>query len=167
MPHVDPAHPLAQLLQRDHRYKLDAYLFVLEALAFGQENLGMGAEPPAEDLETPAGQSGGQPADAGARPPSRGKGRPRRRQAERHVSGQELCEAARQYALQQYGFMAPTVLGSWGVHGTSDFGEIVFGMIEIGQMRKTRRDKREDFHDVYDFGDAFSRDLAFVVPDAV
>ena len=33
MPHVDPAHPLAQLLQRDQRYKLDAYLFVLESLA--------------------------------------------------------------------------------------------------------------------------------------
>jgi len=40
-------------------------------------------------------------------------------------------------------------------------------MIEIGQMRKTRRDKREDFHDVYEFSDAFSRDLAFVVPDVV
>ena len=64
-------------------------------------------------------------------------------------------------------FMAPTVLGSWGVHRTNDFGEIVFSMIEIGQMRKTRRDKLEDFHDVYDFNDAFSRDLAFVVPDAV
>jgi uncharacterized repeat protein (TIGR04138 family) len=59
------------------------------------------------------------------------------------------------------------VLGTWGVHATSDFGEIVFSMIEIGQMRKTRRDKREDFHDVYEFSDAFSRDLAFVVPDAV
>lgn len=158
MPHVDPNHPLAKLLERDHRYKLDAYLFVLESLAFGQEHLGMGAEPPAEELESSARQT-----DPGGRP----RGRARRRQAERHVSGQELCEAARQYALQQYGFMAPTVLGSWGVHGTSDFGEIVFSMIEVGQMRKTRRDKREDFHDVYDFGDAFSRDLAFVIPDAV
>jgi uncharacterized repeat protein (TIGR04138 family) len=108
MPHVDPAHPLAQLLQRDHRYKLDAYLFVLESLAFGQENLGMGAEPPAEELES----AGGQP-EQGVR--GKGRGRPRRRQAERHVSGQELCEAARQYALQQYGFLAPTVLGTWGV----------------------------------------------------
>jgi uncharacterized repeat protein (TIGR04138 family) len=45
--------------------------------------------------------------------------------------------------------------------------EIVFSMIEIGQMRKTRRDKREDFNDVYEFHDAFSRDLAFVVPDSV
>jgi uncharacterized repeat protein (TIGR04138 family) len=161
MPHVDPAHPLSRLLEQDHRYKLDAYLFVLESLAFGQENLGMGAEPPAEELES----TSAQPADAGSR--SRGRGRPRRRQVERHVSGQELCEAARQYALQQYGFMAPTVLGSWGVRGTSDFGEIVFSMIEIGQMRKTRRDKRADFNDVYGFSDAFSRDLAFVVPDAV
>jgi hypothetical protein len=34
-------------------------------------------------------------------------------------------------------------------------------------MRKTRSDKREDFHDVYDFDDAFARDLAFAVPDRV
>ena len=159
MPLVDPSHPLGQLLDRDKRYKLDAYLFVLEALAYGQEHLGMGAEPPAEQLEPSPGQS---PETAG-----RGRGRPRRRQAERHVSGQELCEAARHYALQQYGYMAPTVLASWGVHRTGDFGEIVFGMIDIGQMRKTRHDKREDFDDVYDFSDAFSRDLAFVVPDPV
>jgi uncharacterized repeat protein (TIGR04138 family) len=161
MPHVDPAHPLAELLHRDRRYKLDAYLFVLEALAFGQEHLGMGTEPPAEQLEPSTGQHG----DAGSR--GQGRRRPSRRQAERHVSGQELCEAARQYALQQYGYLAPTVLASWGVHRTSDFGEIVFSMIEIGQMRKTRRDKREDFNDVYEFSDAFSRDLAFVVPDVV
>ena len=162
MSHVDPAHPLSQLLQRDRRYKLDAYLFVLESLAFGQENLGMGAEPPTEELESSSGQE-----ESSGRAPGRGRGRSRRRQPERHVSGQELCEAARQYALQQYGYMAPTVLGSWGVHRTNDFGEIVFSMIEIGQMRKTRRDKREDFDDVYEFSDAFSRDLSFVVPDAV
>ena len=159
MPLVDPAHPLSQLLQRDRRYKLDAYLFVLESLSYGQESLGMGAEPPAEDLEPTS-----SPAAEGGRSP---RSRARRRQPERHVSGRELCDAARQYALQQYGYLAPTVLGSWGVHRTADFGEIVFNMIEIGQMRKTKRDKREDFHDVYDFNDAFTRDLAFVIPDAV
>jgi uncharacterized repeat protein (TIGR04138 family) len=187
MPLVDPSHPLAHLLERDRRYKLDAYLFILEALSYGQEHLGMGSEPPPEDLEPPPGAERGAERNAergsersternternaeknpekGGRP--RARGRARRRQAERHVSGRELCEAARQYALQQYGYMTPTVLGTWGVHRTSDFGEIVFNMIEIGQMRKTRHDKREDFHDVYDFGEAFSRDLAFVVPDAV
>jgi uncharacterized repeat protein (TIGR04138 family) len=83
------------------------------------------------------------------------------------VSGQQLCEAARQFGQQQYGFLAKTVLATWGLRSTADIGEIVFNMIDIGQMRKTRSDKREDFHDVYDFDDAFARDLAFAVPDRV
>ena len=39
---VDPAHPLAQLLQQDVRYKLDAYLFVLESLTFAHNTLRSG-----------------------------------------------------------------------------------------------------------------------------
>ena len=69
-------------------------------------------------------------------------------ECERHVSGQELCEAIRLYALDQFGYMAKCVLNNWGVHSTSDFGAIVFNMIEIGQMRKTEHDRREDFDDV-------------------
>ncbi|NBU17305.1 MAG: hypothetical protein EBS48_09925, partial [Actinobacteria bacterium] len=49
----------------------------------------------------------------------------------------ELCEAARLYGLQQYGYLAPTVLAAWGIRSTDDFGAIVFNMIDIGQMRKT------------------------------
>jgi len=153
---LDPAHPLGQLLQRDPRYKLDAYLFVLEALSFAQDSLGLGAEPPLEDLE---------PARGVEAAPKTRPGRSRRKPAERHLTGQELCEAARQYALQQYGYLARTVLAAWGVQSTDDLGEIVFNMIEIGQMRKTRKDKREDFHGVYDFEEAFCRDCSFVVPD--
>jgi len=130
---VDPAHPLYQLLDRDRRYTLDAYLFVLEALSFAQETLGMGAEPAAEELEPAA------DFEAGGKPRSR-SGRGRKRQAERHVSGQELCEAARRYGLQQYGYLAPTVLATWGIRATDDLGEIVFNMIDIGQMRKTKTD---------------------------
>ena len=154
---IDPSHPLGQMLQRDRRYKLDAYMFVLEALSYAQETLHLGEEPPEEDLE-PRPPESSQPARTRS-------GKPRRRQAERHLTGQQLCEAARRYALQQYGFMARTVLGTWGIHSTRDLGEIVFNMIESGQMRKTRKDKREDFHDVYDFNEAFTRDLSFSVPD--
>lgn len=161
MPLVDPAHPLFQLLQRDTRYSLDAYLFVLEALSFAQESLGMGEEPAPEDLDPSP-----EEADKGRESRPR-TGRRRRRQAERHVSGQQLCEAARLYGLQQYGYLAPTVLATWGIRRTADIGEIVFNMIEIGQMRKTRSDRREDFHDVYAFGEAFARDLSFVVPDPI
>ena len=162
MPLVDPTHPLFQLLQRDRRYTLDAYLFVLESLSFAQESLGMGQEPAAEELEPlPQGES-----ETAGEPRPR-PGRRRRRAVERHVSGQQLCEAARLYGLQQYGYLAPTVLATWGLRLTDDIGEIVFNMIEIGQMRKTRADKREDFRDVYGFDEAFSRDLSFVVPDPI
>ncbi|MFM7107160.1 MAG: Minf_1886 family protein [Planctomycetaceae bacterium] len=158
MPFVDPRNPLGQLLQRDRRYTLDAYLFVLEALSFAQESLGLGHEPAVEELE---------PLPPGGEPESgtvRGK-RGRKRKSERHVSGQQLCEAARLYGLQQYGYLAPTVLARWGIRATDDFGEIVFNMIDIGQMRKTRSDRREDFRGVFDFADGFSRDLSFAVPD--
>ncbi|MFN9367429.1 MAG: Minf_1886 family protein [Planctomycetia bacterium] len=162
MPLVDPSHPLFQLLQRDRRYSLDAYLFVLESLSFAQESLGLGAEPPAEELDPAA-----EPVEPRPTKPKGKGGKNRPRHAERHVSGQQLCEAARLYGLQQYGYLAPKVLGAWGITRTDDFGEIVFNMIDIGQMRKTRSDKREDFHGVYDFADGFARDLEFVVPDPV
>ena len=57
------------------------------------------------------------------------------------------------------------VLGNWGVSSTRDLGEIVFNMIDIGQMRKTRKDRREDFHDVYDFDDVFRDRFSFIVAE--
>lgn len=80
---------------------------------------------------------------------------------QRHVSGQELCEAIRCYALDQYGLLAKSVLNEWGVHSTGDFGEIVFNLIEIGQMRKTDSDRREDFNDVYDFAHGLANPDAY------
>ena len=84
---------------------------------------------------------------------------------ERHVTGQELCEAIRRYALDQYGYMAKTVLNSWGIHGTGDFGEIVFNLIRMGQMRKTPADARVDFDNVYDFDTAFRQDFKIAPPE--
>lgn len=158
MPIIDSSHPLAELLQKDQRYPLEAYIFILESLSFAQDSLGMGVEPPEDDVKT--GGEKGSPGSSGGHSKL-----DHRRRPERHLTGQELCEAARQYALQQYGFLACTVLATWGLRSTNDFGELVFNMIDIGQMRKTRNDKREDFHGVYDFQEAFSRDLEFVAPD--
>ena len=75
------------------------------------------------------------------------------------MTGQELCEAIRRYALQQYGYMARLVLKNWGIRSTGDFGEIVYNLIRIGCMRKTARDRREDFDDVYDFDTAFRQEF--------
>lgn len=79
----------------------------------------------------------------------------------RHLTGQELCEALRQYALQQYGYMAKSVLEQWGITQTNDFGSIVYNMIDIGLMRKSPEDRREHFDDVYDFQEVFVEQFQF------
>lgn len=73
----------------------------------------------------------------------------------RHVSGPELLEGLRVYALEQYGPLAKTVLNSWEVKRCSDFGDIVFNLIEYNVFSKTENDRREDFSDIYTFDDAF------------
>jgi uncharacterized repeat protein (TIGR04138 family) len=75
----------------------------------------------------------------------------------RHVSGQELLDGIRQYALQQFGPMVMTVFEDWGVRHCRDFGEIVFNMVEIGLLAKTDRDTRDDFQNGYDFTEAFRK----------
>lgn len=75
----------------------------------------------------------------------------------RHVSGQELLEGIRKYALQQFGPMTRTVFKHWGVRCTEDFGEIVFNMVDAGLMGKTAEDSRDDFKNGYDFKEAFDK----------
>lgn len=76
-------------------------------------------------------------------------------EGEHHITGQQLSEAIRQYAVEQYGYMALTVLNNWGVHRTGDFGEIVYNLIRIKHMKKSESDRREDFDGVYEFATAF------------
>jgi len=132
-------HPLLQLLKRDTRYRLEAYQFVREGLDYAQRALGMGV----------------------ARPLRRGEKPP----PESHLTGQELCDALRRLALDQFGFMAKWVLNSWGIYATSDFGELVYNMIAVNVMRKSKTDRREDFDGVYDFEDAFVRQFRIGAPE--
>jgi uncharacterized repeat protein (TIGR04138 family) len=54
-------------------------------------------------------------------------------------------------ALRQFGLLAATVLGHWGVRSTSDIGEIVYNLIAAGDLEKTPTDSRSDFDNVFDF----------------
>lgn len=72
-----------------------------------------------------------------------------------HVTGPELLEAIRRFALDRYGLLAGDVLREWGVMRTQDFGEIVFHLVEADLLSKTDEDRLEDFRDVYAFEDAF------------
>ena len=78
-----------------------------------------------------------------------------KRDVSRHVTGQELSEGLRDFALLQWGFLAGTVLKRWNVTRTDDFGRIVFSLIEYGWMSKTEEDNEDDFRNVFDFRTAF------------
>lgn len=75
----------------------------------------------------------------------------------RHVTGQELLDGVREYALQTYGPMTITVLEEWGIRNTGDIGEVVFNMVEHQLLAKTDKDSREDFARGYDFEEAFRK----------
>ena len=135
-------HPIHQLLKDDPRYKLEAYLFVRESLAYAQDILQMGEQT-------------GQPEHPPVDPETH----------ESHLTGQQLCEAIRRYALEQFGLMAKVVLNSWGVKTTADFGEIVYNLIAIKEMKKSPSDRREDFDDVFDFDEAFERQFEITLPE--
>jgi uncharacterized repeat protein (TIGR04138 family) len=122
------------LLQTDPRYKFEAYNFVRESLNQAQQH--RLAQMPEADESVDLGDA--------------------QESASRHITGQQLCEACRIYAIDQYGFMAPKVLANWGIRSTGDFGEIVYNLIRIDQMRKSESDRREDFDDVFSFETAFA-----------
>lgn len=133
------ARTIRQLLEDDPRYKLEAYQFVREALAYAHDVLEMNGETTSDESSESS-------------------------EIEHHLSGQQLCEAIRQYALEQYGYMARVVLKSWGITSTGDFGEIVYNLINIRMMKKSPHDKREDFNDVYDFDQAFCEEFRISPP---
>jgi uncharacterized repeat protein (TIGR04138 family) len=128
---------LLELAQRDPRYPVEAYRFVREALSYASDILEMGSEKLTDPDNDP---------------------QPR---VEHHLTGQELCEAIRVFSLNQFGLMAQAVLKNWRIEATSDFGEIVYNMIGIGLMKKSKGDDRRHFDNVYDFASAFQDDFHF------
>jgi uncharacterized repeat protein (TIGR04138 family) len=131
---------LAGVLARDSRYSIQAYAFVLEALDFTKKSQKKRRQTRSRATGKPLG-------------------------AVHHVSGRELCEGARRLALAQYGLMALTVLGLWGIHSTADLGEMVFNLIASGDLEKTPSDSRADFDNVYDFETAFRRDYVLTLDE--
>ncbi len=75
----------------------------------------------------------------------------------RHITGRELADGFRELALQAFGPLTLKVLSLWGIHRTEDIGEIVFTLVEAGELGKTEEDKREDFANGYNFQDVFEK----------
>jgi uncharacterized repeat protein (TIGR04138 family) len=130
---------LAGVLVRDPRYTIEAYAFVLEALEYTRT---LRKRP-----------TGGRRVASRTTLPSR------------HVTGRDLCNGARRLALEQYGMLALPILRLWGINTTSDIGEIVYNLIESGDLEKTASDARADFDGVYDFENAFRRNFVLEMDD--
>lgn len=75
----------------------------------------------------------------------------------RHVSGRQLASGLKDFAQERWGMLARTVLQRWQIHSTSDFGRIVFAMVDSGLLAKTDEDNFDDFANVFDFREAFDR----------
>ena len=73
-----------------------------------------------------------------------------------HVSGNELLEGIREYALERFGPMTMTLMDHWNIRKCRDFGEIVFNLVEHGILGRTENDSLEDFEGGYDFKQAFA-----------
>jgi uncharacterized repeat protein (TIGR04138 family) len=82
----------------------------------------------------------------------------------RHVSGPELLDGVRQYALKEFGPMVMTVFDSWGIRSCEDMGHMVFNLIGAGVFGKTEQDSIDDFKNVYDFEEAFVKPFAPAKP---
>jgi uncharacterized repeat protein (TIGR04138 family) len=76
----------------------------------------------------------------------------------RHITGQELAEGCRDLALERFGVMSKLVLEHWGIRSTTDIGNIVFALVELGMLLSQPNDSIADFEGVFDFNQAFERD---------
>jgi uncharacterized repeat protein (TIGR04138 family) len=109
------------IVDKDARYRRDAYFFLREVLDFTIKR----------------------------------RRKNRKLNVTTHVSAVELVEGFRDRALQEFGPMAITVLDYWGIQNSSDIGEMVFHLIEIGILGKTENDTRASFANLLDFQQVF------------
>lgn len=66
-----------------------------------------------------------------------------------HVNGNELLRGACEFAVQEYGLMAPVVFKLWGIRTSDDIGDMVFRLIEAERLSKSENDAPDDFRGLF------------------
>jgi uncharacterized repeat protein (TIGR04138 family) len=128
---------ILQLCREDSRFAYEAYEFVCDAVTFTQTRLGRTAS------ETDVSPD------------------------DHHVSGAELLRGTVEFAIREFGMMAPVVFKQWGVKTTDDVGEIVFKLINAHRLSKSDRDDPDDFRGLFDLHQALADGFALTLGDAV
>lgn len=93
--------------------------------------------------------------------------RDRKPRGSRHVTAEELITGAMDYAVAQFGFLAPSVLKHWGIFRGEDFGNIVYNMIDVKLLSASPEDSRTDFQCHPELADELQQriDTELLVPD--
>ena len=121
------------IVDKDARYRRDAYFFLREVLNFTMKR----------------------------------RRKNRKTAISAHISAVELVEGFRDRSLHEFGPMAITVLEYWGINNSSDIGEIVFNLIEIGILGKTENDTRASFANLLDFKQVFISPFEPSIPSPI
>ena len=93
--------------------------------------------------------------------------RDRKPRGTRHITGGELVSGAMDYAVSQFGFLAPSVLRQWRIASGEDFGNIVYNMIDEKLLSASPEDSRADFQCHPALADELQQriDSGLLVPD--
>lgn len=162
----EPPKSLQQIVQEVGCYSFDAFVFVQECIGAAAEKVHGPLSPSEAQIARWMAHHGVHPDELRKRWKTRelppdilsevGKiGGPER--MNRHVTGQQLCWAIRDSALERWGLMAKGVLARWGVRRTEDLGAIVFALVNNGWLQKQPSDSIDDFASVFDFDEAFDQ----------
>lgn len=73
------------------------------------------------------------------------------------VSGQALVNMFREYFTCRYGPFTSDVLDLFHIHSTDDIGAMVFNLVKVGVFGTNKGDSRADFHNLFDFDEAFRK----------
>lgn len=74
----------------------------------------------------------------------------------RHISGKELLEGIKDFAISEFGPLANEVLVNWGIKDSISIGHIVFNMVDNQLLGSSEEDTIDDFKDGFDFESTFS-----------
>lgn len=74
-----------------------------------------------------------------------------------HVSGLELLDGMREYALKEFGPMSLAILESWGIKSSRDVGALVYNLIEAEAFGRSDDDDQSDFDRWFSFEEAFQQ----------
>ena len=80
---------------------------------------------------------------------------------EGHIDGKQLLHGMRNYGCRLFGYIGRAVFNEWGITETSDFGEIVFRLVDAQLLSKQDTDSKADFDGVYDLSTAFEDEYLY------